>query len=74
MNYIRRLLAAALQRRILRASLRTAAVVGILLNLVNQGDAIWGDAALSAGHCLMNFLVPFCVSSYSAARNEAGRC
>ena len=67
------LLRAAKQPHVLKASLRTALVVGLVLNLINQGGALWGTAPFSLPHLLMNFVVPFCVSSYSAARNEVAR-
>ncbi len=51
-------------------SLKIAAVVGTLLNLVNQGGSIWQGEQLDWGRLLLNYLVPYCVASYSAARNE----
>lgn len=68
-----RLLRHAANRHIVTASLRIALVVGLMLNAVNQGEAIWNGAAISVGHLLMNFLVPYCVASFSAARNELSR-
>lgn len=41
-------------------------VVGSVLNLVNQGDVLWGDTELEIWHFLLNYLVPFGVSSFSA--------
>ncbi len=48
-------------------------VVGTLLNLINQGGPVLDGAPLSWPHLLLNYLVPFCVSSYSAAKNEIAR-
>ncbi len=51
-------------------ALRIALVVGTILNLVNQGGAILAGAGISWIHVAMNYVVPYCVASYSAARNE----
>jgi hypothetical protein len=49
----------------LRRTIRIAALVGILLTLINQGDVIiHGDASpLMAVKVCLNFLVPFFVSN-----------
>ena len=49
-----------------RRSLLTAMVVGTILNLINQGDAL-----VTAGHVvvpklLLTYCVPFCVSTFGA--------
>jgi len=67
------LLRAALIRRIVASALRISLVVGTVLNAINQGSAIFGDAAVSWLHVLLNYLVPYCVASYSAARNQVSR-
>jgi len=41
-----------------------------VLNLVNQGEAMLQGATIEWGHLLLNYLVPYCVASYSAAKNE----
>lgn len=69
----RALLCIAASPRIVVPSTRVALVVGLMLNAINQGSDLWDGKALHLGHFLMNFLVPFCVSSYSAARNELNR-
>nr|WP_123638909.1 nitrate/nitrite transporter NrtS [Marinimicrobium koreense] len=51
-----------------RNALKVALVVGLLLNLINQGSAFYGQDAISWPHVVLNFLVPYCVASYSAAR------
>lgn len=56
-------------RRFVLNSLKIALVVGTLLNLVNQGSALFGDAPVSWWHLLMNYGIPFCVAYYSAWRN-----
>ncbi|MFZ3017927.1 MAG: nitrate/nitrite transporter NrtS [Gallionella sp.] len=68
------LLRTAGRRRIAISALKVALVVGTLLNLVNQGGNQLDGLPLNTVQMLLNFLVPFCVSSYSAARNEMQRC
>ena len=62
-----------LQRRIAFAALKVSLVVGTVLNLINNGEQLWLHHSLNLWQCALNFLVPYCVSSYSAARNEAQR-
>lgn len=64
------LLRAALRKPAVLAATKVAAVVGSILNLINQGDALVHGELVSWPHLVMNYMVPFCVSSYSAARNE----
>ena len=61
---------AALKRRIVVNALRVAAVVGALLNLINQGPALWAGTGVNWTEVLLNFVVPYCVATYSAAQNE----
>ena len=56
-----------------RNALRISFIVGSILNLINQGQNIFGDAHVSWHHFFMNYLVPFCVATYSATQNEIGR-
>lgn len=58
------------QRHIVRNALRVALVVGTVLNVINQGDAIFNGGPISWLHVALNFVVPYCVASYSAAKNE----
>lgn len=67
------LLLAACQRPIVLAALRVSLVVGTVLNIINQGGRIMDGLSPSWLHVAMNYLVPYCVSSYSAARNELRR-
>lgn len=46
-------------------------VVGSILNLINQGEVLWGAAELSIPHVLLNYLVPFAVSLFSAMQARA---
>lgn len=72
--HIIRLIRIAGRRQIAISALQVALVVGTLLNLVNQGGNLLEGMPLNLTQMLLNFLVPFCVSSYSAARNEMRRC
>lgn len=60
----------ALSRQIMLGALRLSAVVGCLLNLINQGEAVLSGGRIAWGHVALNFLVPYAVSSYSATRNQ----
>jgi hypothetical protein len=62
-----------LQPRIVRSALKVSLVVGTVLNLVNNGEQWWTSHEVNLWHIAMNFVVPYCVSSYSAAKNEAQR-
>ena len=55
--------------QIRRNAVRISAVVGTILNLINQSPALFGDARISWPHVALNYVVPFLVASYSAAKN-----
>ncbi len=67
------LLKLACRPHTLRTSLRIALLVGAVLNLINQGDRLFSEASFDWGRMLLNFLVPFCVASASAALNARGQ-
>lgn len=67
---MRDLFHSACSRRIVVNSARIALVVGTVLNLINQGEAVVAGAPVSWTHLLLNYAVPYCVASYSAARND----
>ncbi|MCK9258937.1 MAG: nitrate/nitrite transporter NrtS [Azoarcus sp.] len=58
---------------IVRNALRVALVVGTILNLINQGGPLITGEQVSWFHVVLNYFVPYCVSSYSAASNERAR-
>lgn len=62
-----------LSARIAKSALRVALVVGTALNLINQGEHILAGNDISWFHLLLNYFVPYCVASYSAARNQLMR-
>lgn len=43
-----------------------AIVVGTILNLINQGDAIWGNIPVNWTKLLLTYCVPYIVSTYGA--------
>lgn len=63
----------ALCSRIAKNSLKIAAVVGTVLNIINQAIPFSNGAAVSWLNVVLNYLVPYCVASYSAASNELAR-
>lgn len=63
-------LSTALSHPIIVNSIRIALVVGTLLNLINQGEALLAWSGISWLHVALNYLVPYCVASYSAAKNQ----
>ncbi len=63
----------ATQRRIMVGALRIALVVGTVLNFLNQGQHLWAGEGLSWWHLVLNYLVPYCVATYSAVKNELNR-
>ena len=62
-----------LRPHIVLGAIKVSAVVGTVLNVINNGEQLWQHQAVSLWSVAMNFVVPYCVSSYSAARNEARR-
>lgn len=52
-------------------ALKISFVVGSILNLINQGEVLWGAVELSIAHVLLNYLVPFAVSLFSAMQARA---
>ncbi|MGD9902737.1 MAG: hypothetical protein AB7U83_04645 [Vicinamibacterales bacterium] len=67
------LLVVASRGHAVKAALRVAAVVGTLLNAVNNGPQWWAQSPVSPWRVALNYLVPFLVASYSAARQEQRR-
>ena len=63
-----------LRRTVLRA-VRVASIVGIILTIINHYDELLGGdySPRLMRKILLTFLVPYCVSSFSAARAEIER-
>jgi hypothetical protein len=49
-----------------RRSSYVALVVGTILNLINQGDALYSGGALNWLKIVLTYLVPYAVSTYGA--------
>ncbi len=60
-------------RQIAVSALRVSLVVGTALNAINQGEHILTGNNIAWFHLLLNYFVPYCVASYSAARNQLTR-
>ena len=43
-------------------------IVGSVLNLINQGEALFQGAPLNFAKLLLTYVVPFCVSTYGTAK------
>jgi hypothetical protein len=58
-----------------RRSLAAAVVVGTLLNLINQSDALFSGRRLDWLKVVLTYIVPYCVATYGAVafRLEAMR-
>lgn len=65
--------AVLLSARVALPALRIAALVGTSLNLINQGQTIVATGQIDGWRFILNYAVPYCVASYSAARNELGK-
>lgn len=74
-----RTLALCLSDGIPKRSLGVALVVGTILNLINQGDALLGGTDLDFTKIILTFVVPYCVATYGAVSYrlgaaQGGRC
>ncbi|MBN9086723.1 MAG: nitrate/nitrite transporter NrtS [Reyranella sp.] len=49
-----------------RRSMAVAAIVGSILNLINQGDVLFGAGRVDFTKVLLTFAVPYCVATYGA--------
>lgn len=60
----------ALKPHIFKNSIKVSLIVGTILNLINQGESLMSEGSISYAHLIMNYLVPYLVSTYSASVNE----
>ena len=49
-----------------RRSFIVALIVGAILNLINQGDALFGGGRVNFTKLILTFAVPYCVATYGA--------
>ena len=57
----------------LYGSLRIALVVGTILNVINQGDAILGAASINWFKIALTYCVPYAVCTYGAVSAQLKR-
>ena len=60
------ILVLALHPKIVRSALIVAIIVGTILNLINQGDALLTGTSIVWWKICLTYLVPYCVSTYGA--------
>jgi len=63
----------ARSRRIVQNAITVSLVVGTVLNLINQSGPVLRGEQVAWWNVLMNYVVPYCVSTYSAVRNQMTR-
>jgi len=56
-----------------RRSLYVALVVGTILNLINQGDALVAGSAINWAKIALTYAVPYLVSTYGAVSYRLSR-
>jgi hypothetical protein len=49
-----------------RRSFLVALIVGTILNLINQGDALFAGRQVNFAKIILTFAVPYCVATYGA--------
>lgn len=54
----------------LKISFKTSLIVGTLLNVINQWDAIMGAGNYDVIKIGLTYLVPFCVATYAGAKGS----
>jgi hypothetical protein len=72
-NRCRRAAAYAASDGIPARSVKVAMVVGSLLNIINQGDAVLTAHAINWLKLMLTFLVPYGVSTYAAVAYKLSR-
>ncbi|HZU90504.1 MAG TPA: nitrate/nitrite transporter NrtS [Stellaceae bacterium] len=66
MSWLAKVLWCCVSDGVPRRSLLTALVVGTILNLINQGDALVTGGHVVVPKLLLTYCVPFCVSTFGA--------
>ena len=61
------LLESAFSPELVKRSIIASIVVGSILNVINQGAAIFGDADIAWMSFLLTYFVPYCVATFSGA-------
>lgn len=68
-----KLLHCALTGPVIINALKVALVVGSCLNAINQGPQLWQGEGVEWNNVALNYVVPYLVASYSAARALVGQ-
>ncbi len=63
----------ALSDGVPRRSFFAAVVVGTVLNLINQGDALFGGVSVNWFKIILTYCVPYAVSAYGAVSVQIRR-
>ncbi len=63
-----KLLQCAGTRPVITNALKLALVVGSCLNAINQGPQLWQGEGVEWSKIALNYVVPYLVASYSAAK------
>lgn len=66
MNRVSQICLCCVSDGIPRRSFTVALIVGTILNLINQGDALWNGTTINVAKLMLTYTVPFCVSTYGA--------
>ncbi len=66
MSTISKVCRCAISGDVPKRSFVVALVVGTLLNLINQGEAIFGGSNVNAMKLVMTYLVPYAVATFGA--------
>lgn len=65
---VKSLLLAMAHRQVAGNAMKVSLFVGTCLNAINQGAALWHGAGVAWDKVLLNYVVPYLVASYSAAK------
>lgn len=65
---MKKLIKTIIKKEIVYTSLKVSLVVGTILNIINQN--FYNGDVVSWGNFLLNYIVPYCVASYGAAKSE----
>ncbi|MFZ3032416.1 MAG: nitrate/nitrite transporter NrtS [Parvibaculum sp.] len=73
MNSWRKIWTSATTGGVPMRALIVSIVVGTILNLINQGDALFTGAPLNWGKLILTFIVPYLVSTHGAVSVRESR-
>ena len=59
-------------RPVVTGAIKVSLFVGTCLNAINQGAAIWQGMGVEWSKVVLNYVVPYLVASYSAAKARKG--